>query len=188
MFHIRLPIVLWQTFVINCKANTNVCLAFLRKAETWGSAFSLPPPSPAVGVPKQPPSAWTAALARGCPTSDAAGMWCDGAFPAASPGTVGPKRISQKGWQGKLLKHSPQKPVGMHGSSHASLYHSGPQSILMGETQARNPAFNSSLSCNSQFGSLGMAVLEQAWLKLSFNTLRLCGTAFILSTFFNHRI
>lgn len=44
MFHIRLPIVLWQTFVINCKANTNVCLAFLRKAETWGSAFSLPPP------------------------------------------------------------------------------------------------------------------------------------------------
>lgn len=143
-----------------------------------------PSPSPAVGVPKQPPSAWTAALARGCPTSDAAGMWCDGAFPAASPGTVGPKRISQKGWQGKLLKHSPQKPVGMHGSSHVSLYHSGPQSILMGETQARNPAFNSSLSCNLQFGSLGMAVLEQAWLKLSFNTLRLFGTAFILSTFF----
>lgn len=149
-----------------------------------GGLLSHCPPSPAVGVPKQPPSAWTAALARGCPTSDAAGMWCDGAFPAASPGTVGPKRISQKGWQGKLLKHSPQKPVGMHGSSHVSLYHSGPQSILMGETQARNPAFNSSLSCNLQFGSLGMAVLEQAWLKLSFNTLRLFGTAFILSTFF----
>lgn len=42
MFHIRLPIVPWQTFVINCKANTNVCLAFLRKA-TWGAAFSFAP-------------------------------------------------------------------------------------------------------------------------------------------------
>lgn len=118
-------------------------------ARQLGGLLSHCPPSPAVGVPKQPPSAWTAAPARG--TSDAAGTWCDGAFPAASPGTVGPKRISQKGWQGKLLKHSPQKPVGMHGSSHVSLYHSGPQSILMGETQARNPAFNSSLSCNLQF-------------------------------------
>lgn len=34
-------------------------------------------------------------------------------------------------------------------------------------------------------GSLGMAVLEQAWLKLSFNTLRLCGTGFIFEYFFS---
>lgn len=152
-------------------------------ARQLGGLLSHCPPSPAVGVPKQPPSAWTAAPARG--TSDAAGTWCDGAFPAASPGTVGPKRISQKGWQGKLLKHSPQKPVGMHGSSHVSLYHSGPQSILMGEILHLIPL--SAVIC-SLSGSLGMAVLEQAWLKLSFNTLRLFGTGFILSTFFNHRI
>lgn len=167
MFHIRRPIVLWQAFVINCKANTNACLAFLCKV-IWGGCFSAKT-VPASGISERLASAlmtspWEPA-SEGClglSLSDTAAH-CNCTVPVTSPGTAGPKRISQKGWWGKLLKHSLKKPVALLDSSHISLHSSGRQSFLIGEIQARKLAFNSFFSCNLQFIWFpGTPVLEQA--------------------------
>lgn len=61
------------------------------------------------------------------------------------------QRISQEGWWGALLNHSLKKPMTLLDSSHISLHGLGPQSFLIGETQVRNLAFDSFFSHSLQF-------------------------------------
>lgn len=124
------------------------CLPSVSVQSDLGGCFS-PKTALASGIserlesaPTTPPWAPANEGCLGSSRSDTAAN-CNGTVPVTISGTAGPKRISQKGWQAKLLKHPLKKPVGLLDSSQVSLHGSGPQSFLIGEIQARNLAFNS---------------------------------------------
>lgn len=155
MFHIRHPMVLWQTFVIHCKANTNVCLALFCKV-IWGAAshrklHQLLAFEWLVSATTTSPWAPASGGCLGSCRSDTA-AWHTATAPAQSQSPAH-ERTSQKDfseWWGKSLKHSLRKPVSLLHSSHISLHGLGPKSFLLGEIQARNVASHSFFGCNLQ--------------------------------------
>lgn len=118
MFHIRHPIVLWQTFVIHCKANTNVCLALFCKV-IWGAAshrklHQLLAFEWLVSATTTSPWAPASGGCLGSCRSDTA-AWHTATAPAQSQSPAHERR-SQKDfseWWGKPLKHSLRKPVSL---------------------------------------------------------------------------
>lgn len=140
MFHIRHPIVLWQTFVIHCKASTNVCLAFFCKV-IWGAAshwklhqllaflsdLCLRRRHPHGHQPLK------AAVGRAVVTLLLSMLLQHS--PSHQPKNAGPKRVSWKEWRGESLKHSLRKPVSLLHSSHISSHGLGHQEF----PSRRNP-------------------------------------------------